>query len=190
MKVNLNKKLVTTLMAASLAASSWGVVASPANPQSLAITFTGTVVDNTCSTVTVEGGSTVNFGNITRANFTGAGTVGKTMPLTLTFDNCGSDTTSASVYFVGTTNNTVGAVDNKANAEGETILSTHVGVQMWDESGTAVQLKSDDTTATTTVDLSGTTKKLTLTAKVVQTGDTQPSLGRLDTSGTLFVLYN
>lgn len=185
------RKLAAGLMAASLAAASWGANAAGTNPQSLAIIFTGTVVDNTCSTAAIDGGNTVQFNNISRANFTGAGTVGKTMPLSITFSNCGSDTTSAKVYFSGTTDNTVGAVDNKTNAEGETTYATHVGVQMWDESGsTPVQLKSDDTTATTSVDLSGTTKKLTLTAKVVQTGDTTPSLGSLDTSGTLYVLYN
>jgi len=195
MTIILSKKLVAVLAVATLATASWKATADSANPQSIAINFTGKVVDNTCATASVDNGNTVRFGSISLANFTGVGSVGKTVPFTITFSDCGVSA-MAQIYFSGTTTNAIGAVDNKVNATAGTTrlvgidpYSRNIGVQIWDG---VYQLRSDDITATVSpyFSLSGSApRQRTLMAKVVQTTDSPPTLGGLDASGTLFVVY-
>lgn len=169
-----------------------GSLHTAAAPGEFDVNFKGQVVDSTC-TASVDGGRLVEFGRISRSNFTGLGAVGKTVPFTVLFSDCGVGATGAKVYFTGSTAlNTIGAADNITGTQTTYAKASGVGVQVWDEnSSTPVQLRADDITATTTVDLSGTIKKLTLMAKVVQTTDQgQPSGGRLNTDGTLYVVYD
>lgn len=188
MAVKFNKKLTAGLVAATLAAASWGAMAASGNPATLNVTFTGTVVDNTCATPTLAGGgSTVPFGRISRANFTGIGAVGKAVPFTLNFTDCGSDASAANIWFEGVTGNSIHALDNgtaAANSEG-------VGIQVWDGTGTTTHLHSDDPTQklTNVVLTAGGSSSVTLMAKAVQTGSTQPTTGDVNATGTLHIEY-
>lgn len=187
MTVKFNKKLTAGLMAAALATASWGALAA-VNPTSLSVTFSGSVVDNTCATPTLaSGGSTVSIGRISQANFTGVGSVGKTAPFTLNFTGCGSSVTTADIWFDGATTNSIHALDNSTadtNSEG-------VGIQVWDGTGTTTHLHSDDPTQRLTnvaLTASG-SSSVTLMAKAVQTGSTKPTIGDVSATGTLYIEY-
>ncbi|WP_241185106.1 fimbrial protein [Klebsiella grimontii] len=175
------------LVAASMAAASWGVLAaSVATP--LSVTFTGDIKDNTCDTATVSGGGTVAFGNISASDFgagSAAGTSAMSKDFKISFANCGTQASAVKVWFSGTTTNTVNALDNVAGAGN----ATGVGVQVWKGS---THLKSDDTSAVTTFTLTPSApaaQDLTLQARVVKTTAAAPGLGSLNTTGTLFVSY-
>jgi len=180
MKTGFKKFITGGVTAASLIISAAAMAATVP----LSVTFTGTVVDNTCGTPTVSGGGTVAFGNIARSDFTGIGTVGGTRNFTITFTECGNDASGVSVWFSGTTNNTIHAVDNPTAAGN----ATGIGVQVY---GNNTLLESDNTTATTTfttIDPNG-GGTVQLQARVVQTTATAPGLGVLNAQGTVYVQY-
>lgn len=185
MKASFNRKLMAGLVAASMAAASWGALAA-STPVPLTVTFTGDIKDNTCDTATVSGGGTVAFGNISASDFgSAAGSSAMSKNFSIAFSNCGTDTSGVKVWFDGTTTNSVNAVDNVAGAGN----ATGVGVQVW--AGTT-HLKSDDNTATTTFALTPSApaaQTLNLQARVVKTTAAAPTLGALNTSGTLYVSY-
>ncbi|HCQ8391327.1 TPA: type 1 fimbrial protein [Klebsiella oxytoca] len=185
MKASFNRKLMAGLVAASMAAASWGALAASAAVP-LTVTFTGDIKDNTCDTATVSGGGTVAFGNISASDFGSAvGSSAMSKDFSIAFSNCGTQASGAKVWFEGTTTNSVSAVDNVAGEDN----ATGVGVQVW--AGTT-QLKSDDTAATTTFALTPSApaaQTLNLQARVVKTTAAAPSMGALNTSGTLYVSY-
>lgn len=177
--IQFKKTLMGGLVAASLAICSWSATAATTP---MTVTFTGTVLDNTCGTPTVSGGGTVAFGNIARTDFNGVGSTGATRDFDITFAGCGNDTSGVYVWFDGTTSNTIHALDNPV-AEGN---ATGVGVQVYANS---TQLESDNPTATAALSLAPTGGTVQLQARVVQTTSTAPSLGALNTQGTLYVQY-
>lgn len=188
MKINFKKTLVSGLVAASLAAVSFGAMA--ANPVDVAVTFTGTILDNTCDTPTVTGGSVIAFGNISRANFnTTAGTVGKEKEFTLSFANCGADAQNVDITFKGTNL----AADNISLANGTGASNaTGVGVKLLGGTGYATTMTLNDPTAKasyTSLAPGAGPHLISLKAQAVQTTATTPSLGALNAEGTLVVTY-
>ncbi|VUS33333.1 fimbrial protein [Klebsiella spallanzanii] len=189
MTVNFKKTLVSGLMAASLAAVSCGAMAA-SYPVDVPVTFTGTIMDNTCDTVSVGDAGLVAFGTISQSDFgtSGAGAVGATKAFTIDFTGCGTEANDVDVWFTGTTTNSINALDNPTGAGN----SENVGVQVYGGAGAATLLKSDDVTAKasyTGVLTAGGTGSVDLVAKVVQTNATLPTLGALNASGTLVVQY-
>ena len=181
MNVVFNKKMMVGLFAASMAVASYGALAASV-PVTLSVTFTGNIKNNTCDTPTVSGSGTVAFGTISQSAFSNTvGYTGDTKDFTVTFTNCGNDTTGVNVWFAGTTTNSVHAVDNSGT-------STGVGVQVWNG---ATQLQSDNTSAKTSYTLtSGASPQVkTLQARVVQTTTAKPGVGTLNATGTLYVQY-
>lgn len=179
MQTGFKKAVVGGVAAAALIISA-GVTATTVP---LSVTFTGTVVDNTCGTPTVSGGGTVAFGNIAKSDFTGLGSIGGTRDFTITFAGCGDDTSGVSVWFSGTTGNTIHAVDNPTAAG----YASGIGVQVY---GNNTLLESDNTTATTTFTTIGSTGgTIQLQARVVQTTATAPGQGVLNAEGTVYVQY-
>lgn len=129
MVVNFKKTLLSGLMAVSLVAVSGGALAASA-PVNVDVTFTGTILDNTCDTVSVANGGTVDFGNISQSDFSGGvGAVGATKSFTIDFTNCGTEAKDVDVWFVGNTTNAINALDNPIAAGN----ATDVGVQVWGE---------------------------------------------------------
>lgn len=191
MTINFKKTLVSGLMAASLAAVSAGAMAA-SYPVDVPVTFTGTIMDNTCDTVSVGNAGIVAFNTISQSDFgsSGAGAVGATKAFTIDFAGCGTQASDVDVWFVGSAaNNSINALDNPiaaGNAE-------NVGVQVYGGADAATLLKSDDVTAKasyTGVLTAGGTGSVNLVAKVVQTNDAAlPTLGALNASGTLVVQY-
>ncbi|VUS73244.1 fimbrial protein [Klebsiella huaxiensis] len=189
MTINFKKTLVSGLVAASLAVVS-GSAMAVSNPVNVDVTFTGTILDNTCDTVSVGDAGIVAFGTISQSDFgsSGIGAVGATKTFTIDFTNCGTEADDVDVWFVGTTTNTINALDNPTavgNAE-------NVGVQVYGGAGAATLLKSNDVTAKASYTgalTAGGTGSVDLVAKVVQTTATTPTLGALNASGTLVVQY-
>ncbi|WP_316424940.1 fimbrial protein [Klebsiella oxytoca] len=191
MTVNFRKTLVSGLVAASLAAISAGTMAA-ANPVEVAVTFTGTILDNTCGTPTVVGGSAIEFGNISRANFTEVGAVGKEKVFQLQFTNCGNDAGNVDISFKG--DDLAADQTSLANGTGEDDASG-VGVKLLGgtDYGTTMTLNNDAAKARySTLAVGGTSETphlINLKAQVVQTSETTPSTGYLNTQGTLVVTY-
>lgn len=191
MTVNFRKTLASGLVAASLAAVSAGAMAV-ANPVSVAVTFTGTILDNTCGTPTVVGGSAIEFGNISRANFTDVGSVGKEKVFQLQFTDCGDDAGSVDISFQGV--NIADDQTSLANGTEEGDASG-IGVKLLGGTnyGTTMTLNNDAAKARySTLAVGGTSSAphlINLKAQVVQTSATTPSLGTLNAQGTLVVTY-
>lgn len=190
MTINFKKTLVSGLVAASLAVVS-GSALAVSTPVDVPVTFTGTIMDNTCDTVSVGDAGVVAFNTISLSDFgsSGIGAVGATKTFTIDFANCGTEAGDVDVWFVGSAaNNGISALDNPVavgNAE-------NVGVQVYGGAGAATLLKSDDTTAKASYTgalTAGGTGSVDLVAKVVQTTATTPTLGALNASGTLVVQY-
>lgn len=190
MTVNFKKTLVSGLVAASLAAVSCGATAA-SYPVDVPVTFTGTIMDNTCDTVSVGDAGVVAFGTISQSDFgsSGVGAIGATKTFTIDFANCGTQASGVDVWFVGSaTNNSINALDNPiaaGNAE-------NVGVNVYGGADAATLLKSDDATAKVSYPealTAGGTGSVNLVAKVVQTNTTLPSVGVLNASGYLVVQY-
>lgn len=189
MTVNFKKTLVSGLVAASLAVVSGNVLAASV-PVNVPVTFTGTIMDNTCDTVSVGNAGVVAFNTISLSDFgnSGIGAIGAEKTFTIDFDNCGTQAADVEVWFVGTTANTVNALDNSTGAGN----AENVGIQVWGGVAAAVLMKSDDATAKATyMDAltPGGTGSVDLVAKVVQTTATTPTLGDLHAEGILVVQY-
>lgn len=185
MTINFKKTLVSGLVAASLAAVSYGVMA--ANPVDVQVTFTGTILDNTCDTPEVTGGSTIDFGNISLANFnTTAGTVGKEKEFTLSFANCGADARNIDITFEGA--NLAADSISLANGTG----ATGVGIKLLGGAGYATTMTLNDSSAKasyTSLASGAGPHFISLKAQAVQTTATTPSPGGLNAEGTLVVTY-
>lgn len=189
MTVNFRKTLASGLVAASLAVVSAGAMAA-STPVDVAVTFTGTIMDNTCDTVSVGDAGTVAFGTISQSDFgtSGIGAVGATKEFTIDFANCGTEAKDVDVWFVGNTTNAINALDNSTGAG----KAANVGIQVYGGTDSSILLKSNDVTAKasyTDVLTPGSTGSVDLVAKVVQTNATTPTLGELHAEGTLYVQY-
>lgn len=184
MTVNFRKNLVTGLMAASLAVVSWGALAV-STPIDVDVTFTGTILDNTCGTPSTGTGVTVPFGNISQTNFTGQGSTGATKDFTIEFTGCGTEADDVEVWFRGTADGSDGtALENTGGT------STGLAVQVWNNSGSQLEINNETSpilySGILTANGGG---SMPLVAKAVQTTATAPSLGTLNTTGTLVVQY-
>lgn len=189
MTVNFRKTLVSGLVAASLAAVSGGVMANPVN---VAVTFTGTIVDNTCDTPTVTDstGNIVDFGQVSLANFgPSVGDYAAEQDFSLTFSNCGTDVGNVKVTFTGPE-----AVD-AASLKNISGSATGVGVRVFGgpDTDTELTINSDDAAATgvyTSLTSTG-SHQLPFKARMVRTtvGADALTVGTLDTQGTLVVHY-
>ncbi len=189
MTINFKKTLVSGLVAASLAVVS-GSAMAVSNPVNVDVTFTGTILDNTCDTPTVTGGSTIAFGNISQANFSNTvGTVGKEKLFTVEFENCGANAQNVDITFTGTDDAADGISLPNSIAEGN---ATGVGVTLLGGNNYGTVMKLNDPTAKAsyaTLSSGAGPFTINLKAQAVQTTASIPSLGDLDASGTLVVTY-
>ena len=192
MTVNFRKTLASGLVAASLAVVSGGAMAV-STPVEIGVTFTGTILDNTCATpTTTTENMTVDFGRISQTNFGSAGEAGAIKDFSIEFSDCGSQAGDVQVWFKGTADD----VDETAlaNTVGEG-YSTGVAVQVWKDETTQLEIGNSLspvlyegllTSETEGGPISGT---MNLIAKAVQTGSSLPSVGTLRADGTLVVQY-
>ncbi|MFA1240772.1 fimbrial protein [Serratia odorifera] len=185
MVVNFKKTLLSGLMVASLAVVSGNVLA---NPVDVSVTFTGTILDNTCDTPTVtdSANNTVDFGRVSLSNFgTAIGTEAAEEEFSLSFTNCGASAEDVNITFRGTA-----AADNISldNVSG---TAAGVGVKVYGGPATDTELTINTAAMGEYTSLSsGTGPHLVpLKAKLVRTTEGAVTAGTLDTQGILVVHY-
>lgn len=202
------RKTTTGLMVALAIIASGGVSADGPNPVQSEILFRTEVVENTC-TVSLAS-SVVDFGYISRANFTGKGSVGKTQTFEIKFSDCGEHVLAAGVLFSGPgcsgtdfyyESDKEGALKNP-EAQGN---STGTGIQLYSIADYEQKIMCNDYSSLLhmpPMDFIGMGYAPTgnlyppedgrvypIRAEVIQTGETPPTIGKLNAAGTLMVVY-
>lgn len=173
----------TTLIAASLAIVSGGVIAAPVTIP-VAVTFDGVVRDDTCATTVVGTGGVVDLGVISNGSFSGAGSTGPEKNFNIQLSGCGAGLSSAiNVWFGGA--NDDAATSSLKNMTG----AANIGVQVLPVGGAALAPNNVASTASFTGLVAGAPNTLTLTARTVQVGATAPTAGNLSVPGTLNIVY-
>jgi len=206
-------RITATGLMAFLVAMSFGAAADNArenskNPTQTDITFSSEVMNNTC--VPSLSSPVVDFGNIPVANFTGKGSVGKTQTFELRFTDCGENLSSAGVLFSGpgcTDITYYGSTEihplSNPEAQG---YSTGTGIVLYtrrsgDPGDYSYKIHCNDYSssfmppeeyfhASITPGMNPNYDDMYIfRAEVIQTGETPPSLGKLNATGTLIVVY-
>lgn len=178
------KTLRLSLIAASLAVVSGSVLADDPVVVDAPVTFTGAVVDNTCDTPVVNGNADVDFGDVSKASFTGNGSVGREKTFQVALNNCGADASTVTVWLTAANaDDTVHGLSNTV-ADG----ADNVAVQIYAD-GTQLEANNEDTAVdfTLTAEANNT---LDFVGKLVQTGADAPTVGELAAAGTLKIQYN
>lgn len=214
-----SKKITAVLMVTAMALASGVVTAASlginTSPSQATLQFSVGVHDTTCSASLSS--PVVDFGNIPRSGFTGKGSVGKTQTLEIKLTDCGIVAYRFGLTFTGPgcnedffsmqsagTDNTRGNLENP-DAEGST---KGVGIRLYglrDEYSEipiacvdhSSYLNNEDfymngmsmDYLTTYDEGRPTDTTLPMRAEVVQTGENPPTLGKLNTAGTLVVVY-